>query len=76
MTIADSIGWIATAAFSTSYFFKEGRILRRIQALAALIWVGYGFMIGAMPVVAANLIVATAAIYSSFSAARAEIIRR
>ena len=51
-------------------------MLRRIQAVAALIWVGYGFMIGAMPVVAANLIVATAAIYSSFSAARAETIRR
>jgi hypothetical protein len=31
MTVADSIGWIATAAFSTSYFAKNGKLLRRIR---------------------------------------------
>jgi len=70
MTTANSIGWVATGVFSTSYFFKGPRALRRVQAIAALIWVGYGFLIGAMPVVAANIIVATAAVYSSFTSAR------
>jgi uncharacterized protein with PQ loop repeat len=45
-------------------------MLRRIQAGAALMWVAYGFLIGAMPVVVANVIVAAAAAYSSFTAAR------
>jgi hypothetical protein len=63
----DLIGWIATAIFSSSYFFKAPKSLRRIQAAAALLWVVYGLAIGALPVVAANVIVAAAAIYSSFN---------
>ena len=63
----DAIGWLATAVFSTSYFFKHSAILRRIQAAAALIWVAYGLLIHAMPVVVANLIVATAAVWSSLT---------
>ena len=61
----DVIGWIATAIFSSSYFFRAPAVLRRIQAAAALLWVVYGLLIGALPVVAANVIVAAAAIYSS-----------
>jgi hypothetical protein len=70
MTMLNSIGWVATAVFSSSYFCRQATTLRRIQALAALIWVIYGFLIGAMPVVAANVIVAAAALYSSFTASR------
>jgi hypothetical protein len=54
-------------------FCQEREAAAKDQALAALIWVGYGFMIGAMPVAAANRIVATAAIYSAFSAGRADL---
>lgn len=68
--MVNSIGWVATAVFSSSYFCKQATTLRRIQAAAALIWVGYGFLIGAMPVVAANMMVAAAALYSSFIASR------
>ena len=64
------IGWIATAVFSTSYFFKGASTLRWIQAGAALLWVIYGLLIHAMPVVAANVIVASAAVWSSLAAAR------
>ena len=56
--------------FSSSYFCRQATTLRRIQAVAALIWVVYGFLIGAMPVVVANIIVATVAVYSSFRASR------
>jgi predicted cation transporter len=61
----DAIGWVATAIFSASYFFRQPAALRRIQAGAALLWVVYGLAIGALPVVVANVIVAAAAVYSS-----------
>ncbi len=67
----DAIGWVATAAFASSYFFKQQTTLRWIQAGAALLWVAYGLAIGAgMPVVAANVAVAAAAVYSSFATAK------
>ena len=62
----DALGWAATAIFSSSYFLRQPAALRRIQAVAACLWVAYGLAIGALPVVAANVIVAAAAIYSSF----------
>ena len=64
------IGWLATAVFASSYFFRQPLTLRRIQAAAALLWVMYGIAIDAVPVVVANLIVAGAALYSSFSPRR------
>jgi hypothetical protein len=59
------LGWIATAVFSTSYFFREPAFLRRVQALAACLWIAYGLALHAYPVVNANIIVAVAALYSS-----------
>jgi hypothetical protein len=61
----DWIGWIATAVFGASYLFKHPQALRRVQACAALLWVIYGVIIHAAPVVAANLVVAVMAVYSS-----------
>jgi hypothetical protein len=61
----DAIGWIATAVFSVSYFFRSGTALRRVQAIAAVLWIAYGIAISAKPVIAANLIVALAAIGSA-----------
>lgn len=62
----DWIGWVATAVFASSYFWKGQGALRRVQAAAALLWVVYGAIIQAMPVVAANLIVAGVALYSAW----------
>ena len=62
---ADWIGWVATAVFAGSYFFKQPAALRRAQAAAAMLWVTYGLVIHALPVVVANLVVAVVAIYSS-----------
>jgi hypothetical protein len=59
------IGWTATAVFASSYFFKEATTLRRIQALAACLWVLYGVKIHSAPVVASNLLVGVAAAYTS-----------
>jgi hypothetical protein len=62
----DWIRWIATAMFAVSYLCKTPAALRRVQALAALLWIGYGLLLHALPVVVANLVVAIAALYSSF----------
>jgi hypothetical protein len=59
------IGWIATAVFAASYFFRQPSTLRKIQAGAACLWIAYGLLLGALPVVAANVIVAIAALWSS-----------
>jgi hypothetical protein len=60
------IGWVATALFASSYFFKQANVLRKVQAGAALMWVVYGLIIHAFPVVVANVVVASVALYSSF----------
>ena len=60
------IGWIATAVFAVSYFCSRPVALRRVQALAALLWIGYGIIIKAPPVIVANLVVAAMAVISSF----------
>jgi uncharacterized protein with PQ loop repeat len=64
----DAIGWIATTVFSLSYLFKSGSTLRRVQAIAAVIWIVYGVTISAKPVIVANMIVAVAAIGSAMGA--------
>jgi hypothetical protein len=55
------IGWTATALFTLSYFFEQPRVLRRVQMAAAALWVGYGVMMQAVPVVVANVLVMGAA---------------
>ena len=64
--MADWIGWLATSLFASSYFCKRAVTLRWVQALAALLWIGYGFVIGAPPVIVANLIVASLAGFSAW----------
>ncbi len=60
------LGWIATAVFTCSYLAKKPSTLRIIQAVAATLWITYGALIHAMPVVVANALVAIAAIYATF----------
>ena len=60
------IGWLATAMFGVSYLCKRPSALRGLQALAALLWILYGSLIHALPVVVANLIVAAMALFTSW----------
>ena len=60
----DWIGWLATGLFAVSYLFKRTAALRGIQALAASVWIGYGIVINARPVIVANLVVVVMATYS------------
>jgi hypothetical protein len=59
------IGWVATAVFVGSYACKDPARLRQVQAVAACMWMGYGAVIGAAPVLVANLLVAAVAVWSS-----------
>lgn len=70
MSVVDAIGWVATALFAASYFCKKPAALRRTQALAALVWIAYGVALEAAPVIGANLVVATLALWSSGAPAR------
>ena len=62
----DGLGWLATALFATSYICKTPRAMRRVQALAALLWVGYGIWMNAPPIIVANVIVAVLALYTDW----------
>jgi hypothetical protein len=60
--MAETIGWIATAVFAASYFFRSASALRWVQAGAACLWIGYGVAIASKPVIGANVIVAAGAV--------------
>jgi uncharacterized protein with PQ loop repeat len=60
------VGWVATVVFAVSYFCRQPAAMRRVQALAAMLWIVYGITIKAPPVIVANLVVASIAIISSF----------
>jgi len=66
----DGLGWVATALFAASYLCKTSRAMRRIQAAAALLWVGYGIWMNALPIIVANLIVASLAVYTDWKQPR------
>ena len=59
--LVEYLGWLATAVFVGSYLCKGSAALKRMQMIGALMWVVYGLVIGATPVVAANLLVFTVA---------------
>ena len=66
MAKSDWIGWLATAVFLVSYFTTQQKSLRRVQGVAAILWATYGVLIHSLPVIVANVLVAVAAVASSF----------
>jgi hypothetical protein len=62
--VTDYLGWLATAVFAGSYFSRRPDTLRHVQMAGAAMWIAYGFLIGAAPVVAANLLVLGAAAWT------------
>ena len=63
--MVDAVGWLATAILTISYAAKDPTKLRWIQSVAALLWITSGVLIHSRPVIAANVVVAGAAVYSS-----------
>jgi hypothetical protein len=62
--VTQTLGWVATSVFVGSYFFARPAILRGVQMLGALLWIVYGFLIAATPVIAANALVFAAAAWT------------
>jgi hypothetical protein len=60
----DALGWVATTLFVSSYFFKRPALLRAAQMSGASLWIVYGVLIGAMPVIVANALVFAAAAWT------------
>ncbi len=58
------LGWTATAVFVGSYFFSRPSVLRGAQMFGALLWVTYGALISASPVIVANVLVFSAAAWT------------
>lgn len=64
MSLADSIGWMATAVFTASYLTNGPAMLRRVQMAGASLWLSYGLVTKAPPVIVANLLVLGAACWA------------
>jgi hypothetical protein len=60
----ESLGWTATGVFVSSYFFTRPALLRGVQMFGALLWVMYGLLIHALPVIVANVLVFSAAAWT------------
>jgi inner membrane protein len=65
MSPIDYLGWTATAVFVSSYFYTGGAGLRRTQMVGSLLWMAYGALMHAAPVVVANLLVLCAAAWTA-----------
>jgi hypothetical protein len=64
MNHTEILGWVATTVFVASYFFAKPAALRAVQMVGACLWIVYGVLIGALPVIAANALVFTAAAWT------------
>jgi len=62
--MTDALGWVATTLFVGSYFFQRQSWLRMAQMGGALLWMSYGVLIDAMPVIVANALVFSAAAWT------------
>jgi hypothetical protein len=65
------LGWAATVVFAGSYFFSRPSLLRSVQMIGAFLWVTYGVLIDASPVIVANVLVFSAAAWTTFRKASA-----
>ena len=65
MTFVDGLGWAATAVFVSSYFQSGTTGLRRLQMVGSVLWMVYGTLMHAAPVVVANVLVLAAAAWTA-----------
>jgi hypothetical protein len=64
--LLEVLGWAATGVFAGSYLCREPQTLRKVQAIAAILWIGYGVVIQSFPIIISNTLVATLASFSAF----------
>jgi hypothetical protein len=66
LAAVEYLGWTATAVFVASYFCSRASLLRTVQMAGALLWIVYGVLIKASPVIVANGLVFSAAAWTMF----------
>ena len=64
LEFVDYVGWIATGVFISSYFCRSSAALRSLQMSGAMLWIVYGAIISASPVIVANTLVFAAAAWT------------
>lgn len=64
LSIADTVGWMATAVFVASYFFSKPAMLRGLQMVGAALWMTFGLLIASKPVIVSNVLVFAAAAWT------------
>ena len=64
--MSELLGWCATAVFVSSFFARRPGRLRLLQMSGAALWVMYGLLLRAPPVVAANVLVMAAAAWTAW----------
>jgi hypothetical protein len=74
--LVDYLGWIATGVFIASYFCKSPAGLRSFQMAGATLWIAYGVLISASPVIVANILVFTAAAWTTVRARHSQVLTR
>jgi hypothetical protein len=67
LSLLDYLGWSATFVFVASYFCARASALRRTQMAGAVMWILYGALMRAYPVVVANVLVLGAAAWTGRS---------
>jgi len=75
VVLVDYLGWVATGVFLLSYFCKSSGALRSFQMAGALLWIAYGIIISASPVVVANVLVFAAAAWTAVRTRRPPVRR-
>lgn len=65
--MSEWIGWLATGVFVLSYACRRPMTMRLVQAGGAALWVSYGLLLDAAPVIVANVLVGGAALFSLWS---------
>ena len=70
VVVIQSLGWLATGVFVSSYFLKRSGALRVTQMCGAALWILYGFLIHSTPVIVANALVFASAAGTTWSPGR------
>lgn len=65
MEIVDTIGWVETAVFVSSLLPASGHAAG-VQRLGATMWIVYGVLLAAPPVIAANALLIGVAAWTVF----------
>jgi uncharacterized protein with PQ loop repeat len=66
MTYIDIIGYLAPAFLVLSFLFKDVRKLRLTNSIGCVLFIVYGILIAAYPVVIANAIIVCINVYQLF----------